>query len=143
MLGSFPTIAQTGGGVIGIWGLFIIALVTLAKAWPVLRKVQADSDASLRSDLLQRVDELESEVRALRQAFDRERDRHAMVEADLRHDLNNETASFDAFLLLAEANPEKVLEQIPRIKEMRSAHRDRVAVKRGYREGAKMAGGDE
>lgn len=97
----------------------------------------SDVEEHVRSDLLGRVAALEAEVVSLRQALDRERDRHATEMADIMHELANETQSLDSFILLAEANPDRVLEQIPKIKEMRQAHRERVAMRRGAREGAK------
>lgn len=110
------------------------AIVAFIRVLPQLRKDQLDSDASLRSDLLARVAALENEVVTLRTALDNRRDRHAAEIADLQHDLHNEMASLDALILLAELNPAKVMEQIPKIKEMRQRHRERVALKRGARE---------
>ena len=133
---TLSSFAQTGGGVLGIWGVFFIALITLIRVWPALKKVQAESDASLRTALLARVESLETRLASLERELAVER----ALRSDVEHDLVNERGSFDAFIMLAEANPDKVLERLQAIKEERRLHRERMASKRGQREGAIIAG---
>jgi len=45
------------------WGLLVAFLVTVLKIWPAVRKLQNESDASLRTDLMKRVKELEDRLR--------------------------------------------------------------------------------
>lgn len=114
----------------------LLAIVAFIRVLPQLRQTQMEGDNSLRSDLLGRIEYLEEEVKSLRKAMHRKEVQHAAEIADLQHDLNSEMMSLDAFILLAEDSPEKVLEHIPKIKELRQQHRARVALKRGAREGA-------
>lgn len=118
----------TTSGALGALGL---ALATYLKTRPAMKLATLKGEEGLwaRIATLERAQEVEREEC---------RTKIATLEAkvaDLQHDLTNETMSFDAFLMLAESNPEKVLEQIPRIKEMRAAHKERMAIKRGVREG--------
>ena len=99
--------------------MVVAAILTLIKGWPALKKVQSESDASLRDTLLQRIATLETTVTRLESELRSERDRHAAEMALILNRLNNETQSLDALLLLIEAAPEKVPDNIGRIKEMR------------------------
>lgn len=110
----------------------LAAIVAFIKALPQLKRVQMEGDNSLRHDLLARVDVLESRVSSLEKELALER----ALRADVEHDLVNERWSLDALILQAETNPDKFLEQIPNIKEGRRQHRERMALKRGAREGA-------
>lgn len=116
----------------------LLAVIAAIKVWPQLRQMQIESDSSLRGVLMGRVNELETRVADLERLLAKEQASHAVEISDLQHDLRNETACLDAFLLLAEANPDNVLEHIPRIKEMRERHKQRVALKVGAREGQLM-----
>jgi flagellar motility protein MotE (MotC chaperone) len=49
------------GSLYGVWTLVIIALVTLIKGWPALRKMSLEADGSLRKDLFARIHELEEQ----------------------------------------------------------------------------------
>lgn len=124
----------------GIWTIALIALVSLIRAWPALRKLTLESDGALRGDLIARINSLETRIADLEKLLALEQQRHAAELEDVRHELNNETASLDAFILLAEANPDRVIEQLPKIKEMRARHRERVALRRGAKAGAQMQG---
>jgi hypothetical protein len=118
--------------------LAVTALIkVLPQLLPQLRQIRLEGDQSLRDALLKRVETLEAEVVALRGALDLKQEQHTTKIADLQHDLNNESGNLDALIMLAEANPDKVLEQIPKIKELRREHRERMAMKRGAREGAR------
>lgn len=114
----------------------LAAIVAFIRVLPQLRQTQLQGDNSLRGDLLKRIEQLEAEVIALRKTIDRKEAQHASEIADLQHDLNSEQMSLDALIILAEAHPDTVLEHIPKIKNMRVQHRERMALKRGAREGA-------
>lgn len=120
-------------GAIGIWTLVAIIIVALIKGWPALKKIQAESDSALRTDLLRRIDTLETRVADLEKLLTRREMEHAAAMEDVQHELANETQSLDSFILLAEANPERVLEQLPKIKELRARHKERVALRHGAR----------
>lgn len=115
------------------------AVVALIKVWPTVQRQQLESDASLRVDLLRRVGELEDEVKQLRKSLDRARMSHAAEMMDMLHDLSNESAQLDAAIMLAEHSPETLIAQLPRIRQQRDQHRERLVVKRGAREAAIMA----
>lgn len=115
------------------------AVVALIKVWPTVQRQQLESDASLRTDLLHRVSELETEVKQLRKALDQARMSHAAEMMDMLHDLSNESAQLDAAIMLAEHSPDTLIAQLPRIRTQRDQHRERLAVKRGAREAAIMA----
>lgn len=125
----------SAAGIVGIWGLFLTAVITAVKVWPALKKIQNESDASLRADLLARVGVLEARVTSLEKELAWER----ALRADAEHDLASERQSFDSFITLAEMNPDKVFERLPEIKETRRQHRERMAMKRGAREGTQIA----
>jgi len=123
-------------GAYGIFVLVVIAIGTLIKVWPSLRKMNIEADGSLRSDLLGRIGTLERHVATLEAKLSEDQERHAAEMQIMRHRLNNETAALDALLLLLEAAPEKVAENISRIKEMRHARAQVAALESGAMAGA-------
>ncbi len=75
---TFQGLSWTGAGV---WTGVVLLIGYIVRVWPTLKKIQSESDASLRSDLLKRISELESvlneqirkcdeEQRILRQQID-------------------------------------------------------------------------
>lgn len=124
---SFPTLVVAA---------LIYAVTKFIAILPKLREHQLNADGSLRTDLLGRIEELESEVKALRKSLDGARVSHAAEMMDMLHDLANESAQLDAAIMLAEVNPEALLQQLPKLRERRDEHRQRMAVKRGTREAA-------
>ena len=58
------------GGVISVWTLVGLAVLTLIKGWPALKKLQLEADGSLRHDLLERVGKLEGELKIERDRCD-------------------------------------------------------------------------
>lgn len=84
-------LAAHGAGA-GVWTLVLIALITLIKGWPALRKLSIEADGSLRRDLLDRIDALEKELSAERRSCDdrlREQDsRHKEEIATIHGELN-------------------------------------------------------
>jgi hypothetical protein len=126
-------------------GAIAIALAAWVRARPDMKRAEVEEmkvELEGEAALWKRIEALEKEVVALRKAMDFERATHAAEIADLQHDLHNESFSFDAFILLAEANPDKAIEQVPTIKENRREHKERMALKRGAREGAAIAAAD-
>ncbi len=63
--------AMTPGGW-GIWTLVALAVLSLIKGWPVLRKIGLEGDTSLRRDLMSRVSKLESDLHEERVSCERE-----------------------------------------------------------------------
>jgi hypothetical protein len=108
----------TASGAIGALGL---ALATWLRTRPAMKLAQAQADGPLWA----RIEKLEARL------------------ADVEHDLMNETWNFDLFLAQAETNPDKIFELIPRIREERRLHKERVAKKRGAREGQVIAAARE
>jgi hypothetical protein len=68
------------GGSVGVWTLVFIALITLIKGWPALKKMSIEADGSLRKDLLDRIGSLEAEIRSERKACD-----ERLNEQEIRH----------------------------------------------------------
>jgi hypothetical protein len=127
---SLPTLAVSA---------LLLAVVTAIKAWPRLRELQIEGDASLRTSLLARVSELEARVKDLEKLLGLREAKHAAESQVLRHRLANEEAALDACILLAEANPDRIIELLPKIKEMREAGRQRIALEKGAIAGAQVA----
>ena len=120
-------------------------IATLIKAWSVLRKVELDAagsrrvvehgaESQMRAELLERIAALEARITHL-EGVVAKKDGEIQV---LRHDLANESASLDAFILLAESDPGKVLSALPKVKEMRQAKKMRIAAEKGAMAGAAM-----
>lgn len=127
---SLPTLA--------VAGLFF-AIAQFIKVLPQLKQLREESDKSMRSDLLARVDVLEAEVKTLRKALDNARTSHASEMMDMLHDLTSESGQLDAALMLAEFSPDALLAKIPQIREQREKHRERINAKRGVREAAMLS----
>src|SRR5689334_16868854 len=66
---NLAELAQRGAGY-GVWTLVLIALVTLIKGWPALKKLSIEADGSLRKDLLDRIGTLEVQLTAERRSCD-------------------------------------------------------------------------
>lgn len=130
-----PDWLQWVGTIGGILGLGT-ALATWLKTRPAMKEVELKGEDALWSEIA----ELRAELKAEREECKLRINSLETVIADLKHDLNNESYSFDSFLMLAEANPEKVIELLPRIREERQKHKERMAMVRGAREGAAMQG---
>lgn len=74
---------MTPGGY-GIWTLVALAVVTAIKGWPALKKLQNESDGSLRADLLARISGLEKQVDGLRAEITASHDRCDKIIAEIR-----------------------------------------------------------
>lgn len=117
----------------------MMAVVAAIKVWPQIKQLQIEGDASLRKQLMERVAQLEGRVKELEKTQGQRDAEHAAESQVLRHQLANEEAALDAFILLAEASPDRILEQIPKIKAMRESGRQRIALEKGAIAGAKVA----
>jgi hypothetical protein len=134
---NIPKIEGMTPGAYGIFVLVALALAALIKAWPSLRKMNIEADGSL---LMARIGTLEKQISTLEAKMGEDQERHAAEMQIMRHRLNNETAALDALLLLLEAAPEKVAENITRIKEMRHARAQVAALESGAMAGAAING---
>ena len=103
-----------------------IALVALIRARPATMQIGANSDASLRTDLMMRIAALESRVagletenRAQRAAHELEvramELRHSEVMQAMRDELAHESHTLDQILFVIEQAPDKLAEVIPAI----------------------------
>lgn len=79
----------TLGGV-GIWVLVFGLAGVIVKIWPAIKKLQNESDASLRADLMRRVTELENRLREEQKNCEQE-------VAALRNQLEGVTRQFIQF----------------------------------------------
>lgn len=120
------------------------ACVALIKAWPTLRELQIKGDASMRSELMKRIGELEARVKELEKLVGQKDASHAAREQFLRHELANETSSLDAALSMLKISPDKIESIIEEVSAMREAGRARIALEKGAAAGAIIAaaGGD-
>lgn len=112
------------------------ALATWLRTRPRMKEVELQGEAALWQEIRLLKAEATTEKEECRK-------RIASLEAkvaDVEHDLASETMNFDSFLLIAETTPERLPDLIPRIREDRRQHRERMALKKGAREGAEMAG---
>lgn len=110
MSGIVPT---SLAGVAGVWALAGAILLAIVRAWPALKKIQTESDTSLRENLLSRIKDLETRI-------DKISEFHAAEMAVMRHRLNNESASFDALIGLMKAGTNFSPETLQRIEAARA-----------------------
>lgn len=122
-----------------------VALATYLRTRPAMKLAQAQevlAEKEAEGPLWARIGALEAGAKIEREECQR---RIGLLEAhvsDLEHDLANEQANLDSFLLLASVSPDKLNEMIPAIREQRQRHKERKALKRGAREGALIAGSE-
>jgi hypothetical protein len=121
---------------LGFWGVFGLGLAAFIRSLPKLREVSAASDTSLRGDLLARINMLESTVARLETQMVDAATQHSNEMQIMRHKLSNETQSLDALLMLLEAAPDKVADNMERIKAMRAARAQNISIERGLMAGA-------
>lgn len=115
-------------------------LVAIVKAWPQLKKIAAEREASAakianerEANLLTERAEEMKEMRAQMAAMEAER------QID-RHRINNLTQCLDALLMLIEQDPSKAAEAAKRIKDMRVAQMAAEAAEKGAVASAKVQG---
>jgi len=106
-------------------GLIAAALISYIRARPEMARIKKEGDAAFAARMMERVEDLERRL--------------GKAEADLqvtRHQLNNERQAFDMLIMLLESNPEKVSENLDRVKAYRAAQRDEIALEKGAIAGA-------
>lgn len=126
----------TAGGAFTALG---VALATWLSTRPKMKAVELQGEAALWVQIAK----LQSEAKNEREECGR---RIAILEAkvaDVEHDLASETWNFDLFLAQAENDPDRIPELIPRIREERRQHKERMVQKRGVREAAVITGAKE
>lgn len=122
----------------------LLAVVAAIKVWPQIKQMQIAGDASMRSELMGRIKDLEGRVKELEKLVSQKDAEHAMREGFLRHELANEASVLDAALAMLKVNPDRVIDIIEEVVTMREAGRQRIALEKGAAAGAKVAaaGGD-
>jgi hypothetical protein len=71
-------------GAYGIWLLVVMAATTAIRGWPALKKLQVEADGSLRTDLLRRIDGLETQIDVLRAESNAHHERCDKIIAEIR-----------------------------------------------------------
>lgn len=94
----------------------------------------------MRGDLMGRIGTLEGRVAELERTLSIKDAQHSAEMAVMRHTLNNETASLEAFLLLARNNPDRLQDIVPQIMEMRERGKSNIAREKGAIAGAQISG---
>ena len=113
-------------------GLIAAALVAFIRSRPELLRIKKEGDAAYAERLMARVEDLERRL--------------AKTEADLqvtRHQLNGERQAMDMLIMLLETNPEKVSDNLERVKAYRAAQRNEVATEKGAIAGAAIRRGNK
>jgi hypothetical protein len=82
-------------GSVPIWALLATVLLALFKIWPAIKRLQNESDASLRTDLMRRVTELEKHL------LDEQRECDRRI-SDLQSKLDGVLRQFLAYQLAVE-----------------------------------------
>lgn len=106
-------------------GLIALILIAYIRGRPEMARIKKEGDAAFAARMMERVEDLERRL--------------GKAEADLqvtRHQLNNERQAFDMLIMLLESNPEKVSENLDRVKAYRAAQRDEIALEKGAIAGA-------
>ena len=119
MMLHLPTLDLTPGAV-GIWVLVFALFGALIKVWPAIKKLQNESDQSLRDILLARIEKLEKRIDNITAHHALERELSATEIGVMRHRMNNESQSVDALLHIIETGAENIATEVPRITEQRA-----------------------
>lgn len=99
----------------GVSGASLLALLTvIIRQIGPWRKQRDEAEKDLRTALTQRVDRLEK-------TLERERTRHEAERALDRHKIANLNQCLDAVLIILETAPEKTVEVVGKVREMREA----------------------
>jgi len=139
MMPAWLTFAQQASFPVFALAVLLWGTVALIKAWPILRELQIKGDASMRSDLMGRVRELEERVKELEKLVSLKEANHAAREQFMRHQLANEEAALDAALAMLKISPESIDSIITEVTAMREAGRQRIALEKGAAAGAMVA----
>ena len=103
----------------GIWGALAACIIALFKSRPATMQIEATSDASLRGDLLGRIQRLEERVTTLEREKAEMQAAHQSEMATMREQFLEERHTVDTLLLLIEEAPDKLAEVAPKIREAR------------------------
>lgn len=150
-LTPIPVVPQGfGWTAAGAWGTFIVLLTLLVKQILPWRKMSISAGEKMREELNERlkaseekrekdrtefdakIKEIEDARKEERDAREEERVQHENEMRILRHRLNGSDHAIDMLLALLEANPDKVLETVEKIKEIRAEQAKVVAIEKGY-----------
>lgn len=101
-------------------GAIIAAFITSRVS---MRKVNNDADASLRGDLLHRIEKMESRIDRMTANQAAERELHNAEMGVMRHRMNNESQIVDALLNLLEGTDTIPAERLKRAIEQRDQQR--------------------
>ncbi len=136
-MNPIPVVTQGfGWTAAGAWASFFLLLGVIVRQLGPWRKIKIGADEKLR-------DELSERVTLLEQRLERREAEHASEIAIMRHRLNNMTGCFDALLMLIETAPDKAMEAVEKIKEMRARQILAEAQEKAIVAGAKIqAAGD-
>lgn len=133
--GSFGAV----GGIVTTW----------LRTRPALVKAETERDTALLDRALTRLDHLEARYTGLELELQKERtirlSEREKCDAELRvirHELANEIQAADAFLMLTERDPDKLMENIAQIKEYRERKRSEIALEKGAMLGARSGGSE-
>lgn len=148
-------VQTTNGGSIraGVWTTAVVAvlgfLTVIIKQIVPWRKTQIDGEQALRADYAKTLAEQAARIKILEDSreadrghcderiekleshMERERTQHETEMRLLRHALNNERQVIDAILMLAKAAPDKLIDNIALITDMRSRQATAMAVEKG------------
>lgn len=103
----------------GIWAALAACIIALFKSRPATMQIEAASDASLRSDLLARMQRLEDRVATLEREKAEMQVAHQGAMTELREQFLEERHHVDTLLLLIEEAPDKLDEVAPKIRDAR------------------------
>lgn len=120
-------------------GSFVTLVGLLIKQFGPWRKQTIDAEAQLREELASRVEKLEKQLEDERTAREGERIERAAELSLTRHRLNNVTQCLDTVFMLLEATPERVVEVVQKVREMREKQAEREAIESAQIHAAKIA----
>jgi len=117
----------------------LLAVVAAIKVWPRLKQLQMEGDASMRTELMERIRTLEARVAFLEKMNSQKDASHAAREQFLRHALANEEAALDSALSMLRVSPDRIEAIIEEVTSMREAGRQRISLEKGAAAGAVVA----
>lgn len=103
----------------GIWAALAACIVALFKSRPATLQIEASSEASLRADLMTRMQRLEDRVATLEREKAEMQVAHQSAMTELREKFLEERHHVDTLLMLIEEAPDKLVEVAPQIRAAR------------------------
>lgn len=143
-LTPIPVVPQGfGWTAAGAWGTFAVLLTLLVKQILPWRKMSISAGEKMREELNERLkaseekrekdrSEFDAKIKEIEDAREEERVQYENEMRILRHRVNGSDHAIDMLLALLEANPDKVLETVEKIKEIRAEQAKVVAIEKGY-----------